>query len=187
MYIGHVGAALAARRARKSVGLLVLLLATYTPDWIDTGLCVLGKYSDEQLFSHSIPAVLLFALVGFAVYSVVTRDVKGALVLSAVILSHMFLDWITGYKPTWPGGPMIGLRLYDHPIADFAVEAIFIAVGAALYAGSLPARASSESANSPGWISRPWGSDATIMFSALVVLQLAVDVGHLVMKNVAKC
>jgi hypothetical protein len=187
MYIGHVGAALAAKRARKSIGLLVLLVATYTPDWIDAGLCVLGKYNDQQLFSHSIPAVLLFALLGFAMYSAVTRDVKGALVLSAVIVSHMFFDWITGYKPTWPGGPMIGLRLYDHPVADFAVEAIFIAVGAALYAGSLPSRASSESANSPGTIPRPRWSDATIMFSALVVLQLAVDFGHLVMRNVAKC
>ena len=36
MYIGHVGAALAGKRVRRSIGLLVLLVATYTPDWADT-------------------------------------------------------------------------------------------------------------------------------------------------------
>jgi hypothetical protein len=187
VYIGHVGAALAAKRARKSIGLLALLIATYTPDWVDTGLCVMGKYNDQQLLSHSMPAVLLFALLGFAMYSILTRDVKGALVLSAVIVSHMILDWITGYKPTWPGGPMIGLRLYDHPMADFAVEALVIAVGAALYAGTLTTR-SGEEAGEPGAATRRlrW-SDTAIMFIALVALQLAVDFGHLVMKNIAKC
>jgi len=42
MYIGHVGAALAAKRVRRSIGLLVLLVATYPPDWVDAGLCVAG-------------------------------------------------------------------------------------------------------------------------------------------------
>src|SRR3954467_5837244 len=128
MYIGHVGAALAAKRVRKSVGLLVLLVATYTPDWIDVGLCVGRQYNDHQLLSHSIPAVLLFAIIGFAAYSVTTRDLKGALIVSGVVLSHLILDWVTGSKPTWPGGPMVGLRLYDHPTADFVVEGIVIAI-----------------------------------------------------------
>jgi membrane-bound metal-dependent hydrolase YbcI (DUF457 family) len=187
MYIGHVGAALAAKRVRTSIGLLVLLIATYTPDWVDTGLCVVRRYNDEQLYSHSIPAVLIFALVGIALYALVARDLKGALVVGAVVVSHMFLDWVTGSKPTWPGGPMIGLRLYDHPIADFAVEALLIALGAALYARTLPARANGESGEQTRTAGiRRW-SDATIMFTALLALQLAVDFGHLVMRNVAKC
>ncbi|HUQ99214.1 MAG TPA: metal-dependent hydrolase [Gemmatimonadaceae bacterium] len=187
MYIGHVGAALAAKRVRKSIGLLVLLVATYTPDWVDTGLCVVRRYNDDQLYSHSIPAVLLFALIAFALYALVSRDAKGALVVGAVILSHMFLDWITGYKPTWAGGPMIGLRLYDHPMADFVIEALVIALGAALYARTLPARARGETGRQPGTAGTRRWSDATIMFAALLGLQLAVDFGHLVMRNIAKC
>ena len=186
MYIGHVGAALAAKRARKSIGLLVLLIATYTPDWVDTGLCVAGKYSDKQLLSHSIPAVLLFALIAFAAYSVSTRDLKGALVVGAVAVSHMLLDWITGEKPTWPGGPMIGLRLYDRPVVDFAVEAMIIAVGAALYARTLPSRGTNQAGTGAGTSKARW-SDATVMVSTLLVLQLAVDFGHLVMRNLVKC
>jgi membrane-bound metal-dependent hydrolase YbcI (DUF457 family) len=174
MYIGHVGVALGAVRVRRSIALLLLLLATYTPDWVDTGLCVAGIYNPQGMLSHSIPAVLLFMLVGFTAYAAVTRDWTGGLVIAAVIMSHMLLDWITGYKPTWPGGPMIGLRLYDHPIADFVVEGIVIAAGALLYGRTLPPRR------------RPW-LDISIMLGALLALQLTIDIAHLLMKSLPKC
>ena len=186
MYIGHVGVALAAKRARRSIGLLVLLVATYTPDWVDTGLCLAGRYTDQQLLSHSIPAVMLFALIGFVLYGAIARDWNGALIVGAVIVSHMILDWITGYKPTWPGGPMIGLRFYDRPMADFAVEALLIAVGAALYAQTLPHRAVDRLERAPKRGIAAW-NDTALMLGGLISLQLAVDVGHLVMRNVIKC
>src|ERR1700687_6004732 len=122
MYIGHVGAALGAKRVRTSIGLLVLLVAAYTPDWEDVGLCVASVSNPVGMLSHSIPAIALFTALGFAAYATATRDWRAALVVAAVVLSHMFLDWITGHKPTWPGGPMIGLELYHHPIAAFIVE-----------------------------------------------------------------
>ena len=174
MYIGHVGAALAAKRVHRSIGLLVLLVATYTPDWVDAGLCVARAHNSQEMLSHSIPAVLLFALVGFAWYGFATRDWRAALVVAAVILSHMFLDWITGYKPTWPGGPMIGLQLYDHPITDFIAEGVVVVIGTLLYARTLPPRR------------RPW-IDVSIMLGALLVLQLAIDVAHMVFKTLPKC
>ena len=174
MYIGHVGAALAAKRVRPSIGLLVLLVATYAPDWIDTGLCVGGAYNPEGMLSHSIPAIALFAALGFGVYVTTTRDWSAALVVAAVILSHMFLDWITGYKPTWPGGPMIGLRFYDHPVADFIAEGVVIVIGALLYTQTLPPR------------KRPW-IDASAMLGALLLLQLGVDIARMVMKTLPKC
>src|SRR3954466_7488358 len=124
MYIGHVGAALAGKRVRRSIGLLVLLVATYTPDWVDTGLCLAGQYNPDGVLSHSIPAVMLFALVGLLIYAASTRDWSGALVVAAVIVSHLILDWLTGNKPTWPGGMMIGLKLYEHPILDFFAEGV---------------------------------------------------------------
>ncbi len=174
MYIGHVGAALAAKRVRRSIGLLVLLVATYAPDWVDTSLCMAGAFSPQGMLSHSIPAVALFALVGFAAYATATRDWRGGLVVGAVILSHMLLDWITGYKPTWPGGPMIGLRFYDHPIADFIAESVVIVIGALLYARTLPAR------------KRPW-IDVWAMLGALLLLQLGLDVAEMLMKSLPKC
>jgi hypothetical protein len=174
MYIGHVGAALAAKRARRSIGLLVLLVATYVPDWVDTGLCIAGAFNPVGMLSHSIPAVLLFALVGFAAYAAFTRDWTGALVVAAVIVSHILLDYMTGYKPTWPGGPMIGLQLYAHPILDFFAEAVVIVAGALLYVRTLPQRG------------RLW-ADLSLMAGALLAMQLGIDVAHLMMKSLPKC
>lgn len=174
MYIGHVGAALVAKRLRTSIGLFALLAATYTPDWVDSGLCLAGVYDAEGMLSHSLPAVALFALVGFALYAIKTRDWTGAFVVAALIFSHMLLDWITGNKPTWPGRPMIGLRLYERPIADFLVEGFLIVIGALLYGRTLPPR------------SRPW-IDVSIMLGALLALQLGIDIAHMVMKSIPKC
>lgn len=174
MYIGHVGVALGAKRVRPSIGLLVLLVATYAPDWVDGGLCLAGAYNPSGALSHSIPVVALIALLGFALYAIKTRDWTGALVVGAVIVSHMLLDWITGYKLTWPGGTMIGLRLYERPILDFIVEGAVIVVGAGLWAQTLPAR------------QRPW-IDVAVMLGALLALQLGVDIAHLMMKSITKC
>ena len=174
MYIGHVGAALAARRVRASVGLLALLIATYAPDWTDGVMCVTGTFDPQGMLSHSIPAVLVLALLGFIAYGLATRDWTGALVIGAVVISHMFLDWITGYKPTWPGGPMIGLQLYDHPVADFVAEGATIVLGVAVCARTLPRPR------------RPLVSFG-LMLGALVVLQLSIEIVRLLVKNLPKC
>lgn len=174
MYIGHVGAALAAKRVRTSIGLFALLVATYTPDWVDSGLCLAGVYDPDGMLSHSVPAVVLFSLVGFTLYALKTRDWTAALVVAGVIFSHMLLDWVTGYKATWPGGPMIGLGLYGHPVADFMVEGVLIVIGAVLYGRTLPSR------------QRPW-IDVSIMLGALLALQLGIDIAHMMLKALPKC
>ncbi len=149
-------------------------MAAYTPDWVDGALCVAGAYYPEGMISHSVPAVVLFAGVGFVLYGLKTRDWTAALVVAGAILSHTVLDWVTGYKPTWPGGPMIGLGLYSRPVADFIAEGLVIVIGVALYARTLPPRR------------RPW-IDVSLMLGALLVLQLAIDVAHMMMESLPKC
>jgi hypothetical protein len=174
VYIGHVGAALAAKRARPSIGLLALLAATYTPDWVDSALCVAGTYNAESAISHTLPAVALFAGVGFVLYGLKTRDWTAALVIAAVVLSHTVLDWVTGHKPTWPGGPTIGLGLYSRPVVDFITEGVVIVIGVALYARTLPPRR------------RPW-IDVALMLGALLAMQVAIDIAHMMMESLPKC
>jgi hypothetical protein len=174
MYIGHVGVALAAKRIRVSVGLLTLLVATYTPDLVESGLCLAGDSRFRQVLSHSVPAVLLFAVLGFVAYTLITDDRAGGILIAALIVSHMVLDWITGIKPTWPGGPMIGFDLYSRPIADFFVEALVIIAGGLMYARTLPPRR------------RPW-ADLSIMLGAVLALQLAIDVAQLLFVSLPKC
>lgn len=174
MYIGHVGVALAAKGLRTSIGLFALLVATYAPDWVDSGLCLAGVYDSGGMLSHSVPAVVLFSVAGFTVYALKTRDWTAALVVAGVILSHMLLDWVTGYKATWPGGSMIGLRLYGHPVADFIVEGLLIVIGAVIYGRTLPPR------------QRPW-IDVTVMLGTLLALQLGIDIAHMMLKTLPKC
>jgi len=174
MYVGHVGAALGAKRFGRRIGLGVLVIATYLPDWVDVGLCVAGKSNPLEMLSHSVPAVAFLALVAFAGYGIVTRDWRAGAVLAGVIVSHMLLDFITGHKPTWPRGPTIGLGLYSHPIADFIAEAIVLTIGAALYAHTLTSR------------KRP-RADASMMLGALLLIQLAIDIAHLMLRTIPKC
>jgi len=174
MYIGHVGAALAAKPGRASVALVVLLVATYTPDWVDAGLCIAGIYNPDGVLSHSVPVIMLFAVVGFAAYALTTRDLTGGVLVAGVIASHVLLDWITGHKPTWPGGQMIGLGLYAHPIADLFVEGVVMVCGALLYGSTLPRRDRVR-------------MDVSIMIGALLALQLGIDVAQMLFKTLPKC
>lgn len=172
MYIGHIAAALVAKRIRPQIGLAVLLLATYTPDWIDVGLCFAG--SPQPMLSHSIAAVAVFAIAAAAAYGVAVRDWIGAIVIGATVASHVAFDYVTGSKPTWPGGPVIGLGLYANPAADFLIEGTLIAVGVVLYARTLPSR-------------RTFSADALLMGGALLAMQLAIDIGHALVRSTQKC
>ena len=174
MYLGHVGIALGAKGVRRDIALLVLLVAAYAPDWVDAGLCVMGAYDPRGIFSHSFPAIAILGAVGVVVYHRYTLDLAGSLIVGGIVISHLVLDLITGYKPTWPGGPMIGLGLYRHPVADLAIESLVIAIGVALYQRTLPPR------------SRPW-IDVATMLGALLAMQTAITALRALTVSLPKC
>lgn len=174
MYLGHIGVALGARGIRRDIPLLTLLLATYAPDWVDAGLCVVGAYNPSGMFSHSLPAVAVLAALALIAYRLSTRELASGLIVAGVVVSHMLLDWITGYKPTWPGGPVIGLGLYAYPIADLIVESLVILTGVMLYRRTLPGR------------SRVW-IDVATMLGALILMQAAITVARALTVSLPKC
>jgi membrane-bound metal-dependent hydrolase YbcI (DUF457 family) len=126
VFIGHAAIALAVKRARPSIPLAALIAATFGPDVIEITLLVLWRWAKmpASFGSHSIPAIAFgAAFVGFA-YWIWRRDAAGAGLLTATYASHWFADLFTGTrKPTWVGGPALGLELYEHPSIDFALEA----------------------------------------------------------------
>ena len=129
MFIGHTAIALAAKRARPSVPLGVLIAATYGPDVIEVTLLALWRWARFQAAfgSHSIPSVALGAAVVASAYWMWRRDVAGSALLAATYVSHWGADLFTGTaKPTWGGGPTLGLSLYDHPVLDFVVESALL-------------------------------------------------------------
>lgn len=142
MIVGHVGIALGAKGVRPKVPTWLLLLAALLPDIVDLAIGFAGQPSGvSAMWSHSIPAVCVlaaaFAVGGWIAY----RDGRTAALLGALVLSHVLADYITGRKPSWPGGPSIGLRLYSRPALDFALEAAVIVAGWLLYRRALGARA----------------------------------------------
>lgn len=147
MYAGHLGFGLGAYSFRKTVPLWLLLIAAQLPDWLDAGYCIAdidrGPYG---LYTHGfIPIAIAAAVAALFTYALI-RDAKGALIVALVVASHWGLDYFTGIKPTWPGGPVVGMNLYARPIVDVVMESATILVGWLLYRRTLP-----KSVRNHGW------------------------------------
>ena len=139
MYAGHIGFGLGAYSFRKTLPLWLVLVAAQIPDWLDAGYCVADiSRGANGMYTHGfIPvgaAAIVFALLAYAI----TRDVTGTLIVALVVVSHWGLDYFTGTKPTWPGGPVVGMNLYARPMVDFALESATILAGWLLYRRTLP-------------------------------------------------
>jgi hypothetical protein len=146
MYAGHLGFALGAYSFRRTIPLWLLLIAAQIPDWLDAGMCLAnanrGPYG---LYTHGIYIVTAAALSGALLYTVIMRDGVGACIVALTIVSHYGLDYFTGAKPTWPGGPIIGLSLYDRPAIDLLLEWGTILIGWIMYRRTLPRTARNDS------------------------------------------
>ena len=131
MRVGHAGVAVAAKRFGPRVPLWLLLCAAYAPDIIEVGLRPFGLYNRE--LSHSLVSVGIGAASLAVIYAAVRRDGRGAICLWSVYLLHWPADFITGHKPTWPGGPIVGLDLYDRPVLVWIVDLAILAAGCWVY------------------------------------------------------
>jgi membrane-bound metal-dependent hydrolase YbcI (DUF457 family) len=175
VYGGHVGIALAGKGLLPAIPLWVLLVATQLPDWTDAAVCVAGIASPQSgILSHSIPAIAVLGGALALLYYGASRDSAGAGLVGLTLVSHAFADYATGLKPTWPGGPVIGLELYRQPAIDFVLEAVVIAVGWVIYRRSLAE-------------SRRKSSPVVLMLIALLLLQLAASVSFAMFPGIRKC
>lgn len=153
----------------------MLLVATQLPDWTDAAVCVAGIASPPSaMLSHSLPAIAVLGGAVALLYYAATRDLAGAGLVGLTVLSHAVADYATGLKPTWPGGPMIGLGLYREPGIDFVLEAVVMTVGWVIYRGSLDE-------------ARRRSSPVVLMLIMLILLQLAASVSFAMFPGIRKC
>ncbi len=139
MYAGHIGFALGAYSFRRTLPLWLVIVAAQIPDWLDAGYCIASmERGPYGLFTHGVVVVALAAVAFATLTYAISRDVLGALIVALVVVSHYGLDYLTGHKPTWAGGPIIGLNLYARPLADVVIESITVLAGWLLYRRSLP-------------------------------------------------
>lgn len=175
MYAGHIGFALGAHGLKRSIPLWILVIASQLPDWTDAAFCLAGvRTQTPGILSHSFPAIAILAVAAAVGYAAISRDPVGILLVAAVVISHAVGDYFTGIKPTWSGGPMIGLQLYKRPLIDFVLEATVISAGWLLYRRSLPPTSRS---------SRP----VFALLAALLALQIGADILMSVVQGIKKC
>lgn len=126
------------------------------------------------MLSHSLAAVAVLGGSLAVLYYAVARDAAAGAVVGLVVVSHAVADYATGLKPTWPGGPWIGLQLYQQPATDFVVEAIVIVFGWVVYRRSLSR-------------DRRRSAPVMLMLIAMLLLQLAASVSFALFPGISKC
>lgn len=173
MYVGHLGFALAGKGVRRDAPLWLLVLAAQGCDWLQVVACTQNP-DTSAMWSHSIVAVTSLVVAFAAAGYLLTRSGAVALLGGVVALSHIAADYVTGMKPTWPGGPTVGLDLYAHPAADFLVESVVVIAGWLFYRRSLPLEARSR------WLT--W-----VLVVLLVGGQLVGVAQHLIFAPTPKC
>ena len=153
MFVGHYGIALAARGCERRIPLWAYFLAV---QWVDILWCVLVYLGVERVhvqpglnpssplvfdyypYTHSLLAALLWAAAAYGAYRLLARGAgshAAALMLAVAVLSHWPLDLLV-HLPDLPlvSGPhKVGLGLWNHPLAECAVELLLLIAGLALY------------------------------------------------------
>ncbi len=175
MYGGHIALGIAAKRWVPIVPVWLLVLAAQLPDWMDVIVCTAQSGLDNPaLYSHSLLAVAVLSVIAVLVGRFIYGSWYVARVLALLVISHLLGDYITGVKPTWSGGPTIGLRLYAQPLLDFALEGSVIVWSWWMY------RSTFRPANRDGFALRA-------MLFGLLALQAAADIAFAVVPRVTKC
>lgn len=165
MVAGHAGLALLAKAARPRIRIAVLLPVTFAPDILESLFDVLGHHNRE--LSHSLVSVGLGATLVAFIYLLTTRMKSEAFVVWLTYLSHWPADFITGIKPTWPGGPDVGIHLYERPIADAVLECAIVIICWMVYRRSL------RPTSTPGVARRRL---TVLVPTGLIVAQVVFDV-----------
>ena len=147
MYAGHAAIAALLKGKRPRVPIALLVPIAFAPDWIDSFSHVVHRANSN--LSHSLLSVAIGATLCGLLYWLWSRNAGDALVVSLAYASHWPADFITGVKPTWPTGPMVGLELYARPGWDLALESALAVACWLVYRRSLPADSRRRSV---GWL-----------------------------------
>ena len=150
MFIGHHAAAFAAKRVAPRVSLGTLFAAALLVDLIWPVLLLLGlehvriapgitaftplDFYDYPI-THSLLAVLGWSVAAAVLYRLLRKSTPDALVVGAAVLSHWVLDFVTHRPdlPLWPGGPKVGLGLWQSVPGTIVVEVSIFLVTLAMY------------------------------------------------------
>ena len=157
MFIGHFAVGLASKRIapRASLGVLmaapnlldllwpIFLLLGWEQVRIDPGNTAFTPLDFVSYpVSHSLLAACAWGVLFTLAYWMVTRYVRGAVVIGVSVVSHWLLDFVTHRPdmPLYPGGPRLGLGLWNSVPATIAIEGAMYVAGVWLYLSATRAK-----------------------------------------------
>jgi hypothetical protein len=157
VFIGHFGVAFGAKRVSPRTSLGVLFIAAQLPDLLWPIFLTLGwehvavapgntAFTPLDFvsypISHSLVAVATWSVVAGVGYLLWKRDRRGALIVALLVSSHWLLDFLSHRPdlPLYPGGPLVGLGLWNSVLATVIVEGGIFLAGLAIYLRATRAR-----------------------------------------------
>ena len=151
MFIGHFGIGFGSKAAAPGASLGSLFLASQFIDLLWPTLLVLGiervnivpgatKVTPLEFvyypISHSLLAVLLWALLVAGIYQFLRRYPRGTLVLGLAVVSHWVLDAVVHHPdlPLYPGSSyLVGFGLWSSLWGTIVIELLIFSIGVGLY------------------------------------------------------
>ena len=150
MFLGHFALAMAAKRVAPKASLGMLVLSAQFADCLWPVLLLLGL---EQVrivpgitrvtpldfvsypISHSLLMQLVWGLLLGVIYFFWRRNSRTAAVVGAVLPTHWLLDYFSHRPdmPLYPGGPKVGLGMWNSLPLTLGVEFGLFAAGVILY------------------------------------------------------
>jgi len=150
MFIGHNAVGFASKKYAPSTSMILLMGAPMFLDLLwpiflllgiehvriqpgATRLTPLDFY--DYPWSHSLLMAAVWSIVAGVAYFAFTRYKRGAIVLGMGVISHWVLDFITHRPdlPLWPGGPKVGLGMWNLPAAEISMEAVLFGIAVTAY------------------------------------------------------
>jgi len=150
MFIGHHAVGFAAKRFAPRTSLLWLMGAPLLLDLLWPIFLLLGiehvnigrgttRFTPLDFYdypwSHSLLMSIVWGAAAALMYFAVAKYKPGAVVIFVGVVSHWVLDFVTHAPdmPLWPGGPKVGLALWNSPPATIVIESALFAVGILIY------------------------------------------------------
>jgi len=150
MFIGHYALGLAAKRIAPRTSLGTLFLAPSLADLLWPVFLLLGWERvrvtgganpfltltfDAYPLSHSLLTLIGWGVVLAVLYRWRSGDARAATVVALLVVSHWVLDFVTHVPdmPLYPGGPTVGLGLWNSVAGTVIIEGLMFVAGAWIY------------------------------------------------------
>ena len=153
MFVGHYAAAMAAKAIEPKAPMWTLAAASQLVDigWsafiiadieharVDPSLPGSTLVLYDMPWTHSLPMALVWSVGAALLVRLLLRlPIWASAVVGLTVFSHWILDWLV-HRPDlalWPGGPTVGLGLWNYPVPEQALEIGLLAVCGAAWVAS---------------------------------------------------